>query len=247
MSDSELKARLLKGLDIDYQGILIKNYSIGEIFEDLGLDRYYYLAGLTTANVEDLVVGSDLDKLTVYKLFCNELQFRQHFIEFLNTFTYLKWEYGLMKDFVAYDENKKRFRINEDKFDGLMKLIKKMYSISRGEKKLSDEIDPNLATSPEAREFAEELIEDAKENSKKKNKNGITLMGIINGICSKGIGYTLFNIWDLKVYQVMAQYYGIEQDEIYKYTMTSIYTGVYDTKKNKFNINDIHWAKEVDV
>ena len=72
-------------------------------------------------------------------------------------------------------------------------------------------------------------------------------MGIINGVCSQGIGYTLFNVWDLKIYQLMAQYYGVEQDKNNRYIMESIYHGVWDTKKNKINYNDIHWCKEVNL
>jgi len=247
MSDSELNAKLLKGSDIEYQGIMIRNYSIGEIFEDLGLDKYYSLTGLTNAEVKDLVVGSDLDRLTVYKLFCDELQFRQLFIDFLNTFTYLKWEYVVIKEFVAYDENKKRFRINEDKFNGLMKLIKKMYVVNKGEKKNNLEIDPSLATSKEAKELANFFLEPDDKTDGKKSKDGITLNGVINGLISKGVGYNYFNIWDLKMYQLLSFYYGVRQVEDYQNIMMSVYHGVWDTKKNPINYNSIHWSNEVDI
>ncbi len=251
MSDSELKARLLKGLDIDYQGVVIRNYSIGEIIEDLGLDRYYYLAGLTTVEVKDLVKANnpeDIDKLTVYGLFCNE--FRATFIDFLNTFTYLQWEYVSIKEFVAYEDNdrkKKRYRINLNNFEGLMKLIKKMYVINRGEKKNELDIDPIMATSKEAKALAEFFLEPDEKTDKNDSKSGITLNGVINGLISKGVGYNYSNIWDLKMYQLMSLYYGVIRDEDYQNVITSVYHGVWDTKKNPVNFNNIHWSKEVNI
>lgn len=249
MTEKELKGRLLKGLDVDYQGITIRNYSTGEIFEDLGLDKYEYLISLTILDVKDIFKDNkidNIDNLKMYDVICTSFEFNNWFIEFLNTFTYMEWSFGNFNDFVAYDENKKRFRITKDKFDGLMDIVKRMYVVNRGEKSNNLEIDPNLAVDEETRKFAEEILELQKENKKRKN-GSITMMGIINGICSKPNGYTLLNIWDLTVYQLMAQYYGIEQDENYGYILSSVYSGFYDTKKNKLDINKIHWACEIDV
>ena len=245
MSDIELNGLLLAGEDIEYEGFLVRNYSIGDIFKKIKLNKYYYLTGLTVLTPQDILEGikpEDIDKLKVYDILLSYPHYNQMFIEFLNTFTYLEWKNGEWNDFVAYDDDK-RYRINENRFNGLMQLVKKMYVVNRGEKGKDLEINPNLATSKEAKELAEFFLEpDEKEN---KNKSGITLMGVVNGVCSQGIGYTLFNVWDLKMYQLMAQYYGIEQGKNYGYIMESVYHGVWDTKKNKINYNDIHWCKEV--
>ena len=248
MSDIELNGLLLAGEDVEYEGFLVRNYSIGDIFKKIKLDKYYYLTGLTVLTPQDMLEGikpEDIDKLKVYDILLSYPHYNQMFIEFLNTFTYLEWKNGEWNDFVAYDSDNMRYRINENRFNGLIQLVKKMYVVNRGEKGKDLEINPNLATSKEAKELAEFFLEpDEKDN---KNKSGITLMGIINGVCSQGIGYTLFNVWDLKIYQLMAQYYGVEQDKNNRYIMESIYHGVWDTKKNKINYNDIHWCKEVNL
>lgn len=249
MTDKELKARLLKGLDIDYQGILIRNYSVGEIFEDLGLDKYDYLISLTILDVKDIFKNNkvdNIDNLKMYDIICTSFEFNNWFIEFLNTFTYMEWTYGSFDDFVAYDENKKRFRITKDKFDGLMELIKKMYVINRNNK-VKSKFNPDMAVDEETRKLVEELAEAEKElKSKFKNKS-VTLNGIVTGICSKPNSYNLFNIWNLTIYQLMVQYYGIEQDENYGYVLDSVYHGVFDLKKSGTKLENIHWANEVDV
>lgn len=248
MTEKELKGRLLKGLDIDYQGIIIRNYSTGEIFEDLGLDKYEYLISLTILDVKDIFKDNKIDtidNLKMYDVICTSFEFNNWFIEFLNTFTYMEWSFGNFNDFVAYDENKKRLRITKDKFDGLMDIVRKMYVINRGKKATSTIINPNMAVDEETKKFAEEILELQKQGNK---QNGnITMMGIIEGICSKPNTYNLFNIWDLTVYQLMIQYYGIEQNENYGYILSSVYAGIYDTKKNKLDIGKIHWACEIDI
>lgn len=248
MSDIELNGLLLAGEDVEYEGFLVRNYSIGDIFKKIKLNKYYYLRGLTVLTPQDMLEGikpEDIDKLKVYDILLSYPHYNQMFIEFLNTFTYLEWQNGLMNDFVAYDGDK-RCRINENRFNGLMQLVKKMYVVNRGEKSSNLEIDPNMAVDEETRKFAEEIIEEQKKN-KNKNTKGITLNGIIEGVCSKGIGYNFFNIWDLTVYQLMIQYYGIEQNENYGYIMSAVYAGLYDTKKNKLEVNKFHWANEIDV
>lgn len=246
MINDEIKALLLAGEDIEYENILIRNYSIGEIFKNIKLDKYNYLITLTILDVEDVIKDRMIDDIeNLYDLICTNYEFNIWFKEFLSTFTYLDWEFGKFNDFIA-NKDGKRIRLTEDKFDDLMSLIKTMYSVNRNKNKVNnDELDPYLAIDEEAKKLAEEFAEFEKENNKNKNKNGITLNGIINGICSKGIGYNLFNIWDLTMYQLMAIYNGIEQLNNYEYIMTSIYSGVYDTKKLK--INDIHWCKEIDI
>jgi hypothetical protein len=248
MSNEELKGLLFAGQDVEYQGILIKNYKLDYIFKEMKLDKYYKLMNMVILEVSDIFkdgIDIDLKDIKLFDLFYQIPDLNKDFIEFLNEFTDLKWEKGNFKDFISY-KNGKRIRITEEKFNDIKDIIKKMYAISRSEKKLSDEINPDLAVDEETRKFAEEILEEKKKNNKK-HKGNITMMGVINGICSKNNSYNLFNIWDLTVYQLMFQYYGIEQGENYGYILESIYHGVYDTKKNNFKIEDIHWACEIEI
>ena len=242
MSDIELNGLLLAGEDIEYEGFLVRNYSIGDIFKKIKLNKYYYLTGLTVLTPQDMLEGvkpEDIDKLKVYDILLSYPHYNQMFIEFLNTFTYLEWQNGLMNDFVAYDSNNKRYRINENRFNGLIQLVKKMYVVNRGEN--ADEYDLSWATSEKAREMMKEFAEDKRKQDAKKSK--ITLNGIIAGICSTSNRYDFFNIQDLTMYQLMTIYYTSENYNTYQYIMQSAYVGMYDLSKTK--IEDIHYCREI--
>ena len=240
MSDDELKGLLLIGTDIEYQDILVKNYSLGEIFKNVKLDTYYKLISLSTVEIKDIIQADkvDIGKLKLYDILYDI--YNDWIIEFLNTFTYLKWERGMFRDFVAINDGR-RIRFTEDKFEGFMELFKKMYVVSRGEK--DDKYDLSLATSDKVREMMQEFAEDERKRNAKKSK--ITLNGIIAGICSTSNRYDFFNIQDLTMYQLMTIYYVNENRDNYQYIMQSAYSGIYDLSKTK--IEDIHYCREVNV
>ena len=102
MSIEEIKGALLYGEDIEYEGILIRNYKLKEIFSKrngLGLDKYNYLISLAILEVKDIIKDSkvdDIKDLKLYDIICMDLEFNRWFIEFLNTFTYLEWEFSII-------------------------------------------------------------------------------------------------------------------------------------------------------
>ncbi len=252
MSIEEIKGALLYGEDIEYEGILIRNYKLKEIFSKrngLGLDKYNYLISLAILEVKDILKDSKIDNikdLKMYDIICTDFEFNKWFIEFLNTFTYMKWEFGQFNDFVAYDSDKKRIRLTEKKFDGFMELMRQIYSVSRGNKSKS-KFDPSKAVDEETRKIVEELAEAERQLNSRKKKSNVTLTSIINQLSAKPNPYSLLNIWDLTVYQVMMQYYGTEQNENYDHIINSIYAGVFDLKKSGTSLESIFWANELNV
>lgn len=246
MDENKLKGLLTLGEDIiKYQDIEIKNYSLREIFsKDFGLDKYYYLTWFL--NIDKTIITDkykfDVENKSLYECIWEIPELVYWFLEVLNAFTNYKWAIGDWKDYITYDENNKRHRFYESKFDEFVKLLKKIYCVNGKDIESTMDLNPDLATSEEARKMTEEFAEFNNQN--KKNKGNITMNGIITGVCSKGIGYNFFNIWDLKMYQLMSVYYSIEQNEKYGYIMTSVYHGVWDTKKNPIDSNKIHWAIE---
>ena len=182
----------------------------------------------------------------MYDIICTDFEFNKWFIEFLNTFTYMKWEFGQFNDFITYDSDKKRIRLTENKFDGFMELIKQIYSVSRGNKSKS-KFNPSKAVDEETRKIVEELAEAERKLNSKKKKSNVTLSSIINQLSAKENPYSLLNIWDLTVYQLMMQYYGTEQNENYDHIINSIYAGVFDLKKSGTTLESIFWANELNV
>ena len=254
MSTEEIKGSLLYGEDVEYEGILIRNYKLKEIFSKrngLGLDKYNYLISLAILEVKDILKDSKVDNikdLKMYDIICTDFEFNKWFIEFLNTFTYIKWEFGQFNDFVAYDSDKKRIRLTEKKFDGFMELMRQIYSVSRGNKSKS-KFDPSMAVNKdeETRQILESLAEAERKARSKKKKGNVTLSSIINQLSAKENPYSLLNIWDLTVYQLMMQYYGTEQNENYHYIINSVYAGVFDLKKSGTSLESIFWANELSI
>ena len=184
----------------------------------------------------------------MYDIICTDFEFNKWFIEFLNTFTYIKWEFGQFNDFVAYDSDKKRIRLTEKKFDGFMELMRQIYSVSRGNKSKS-KFYPSMAVNKdeETRQILESLAEAERKARSKKKKGNVTLSSIINQLSAKENPYSLLNIWDLTVYQLMMQYYGTEQNENYHYIINSVYAGVFDLKKSGTSLESIFWANELSI
>jgi len=240
MNENKLKGLLMLDKDIEFNGFYIKNYKLKEIFsENFGLDRYYFLTAFANLEKQELISQY---KLTVngeslYEMIWMTPDTVYWLLDVLNTFTDLEWTIGNFSDFVAYDKNKNRIRFTEKIFEGFISLFKKIYFISKNIQK----IDMNKVIGEEAKKMAKEYLEETANND-----NKITLSSIINGICSKNVGYTYFNILDLTVYKLMMLFYGIEQDEAYKLTMNIISNGLYDSKKNGKNLN-LHWANEIKI
>ena len=242
MSNEELKGLLLIGEDIEYQNITIRNYKLRQILKELKLDKYNYLLGISILDVKDVLKDSkiDIDKLKMYDIICEVPEFTDWFIEFLNVFTNLEWEFGRFRDFVAYNESGKRVRFTEDMYDGFMKIFKKMYCVGKGK---NEKIETKYANDKVKKYFEE--FEEWETNLPKKNDVKITLLSILESLATKHDNLNMITIQSYTVYQLMATYYRTEQIDNYDNLIKSYYTGMLDIEK--INILDSHWAKETDI
>lgn len=244
VNDSQLKAELLLGMDIDVGEITIKNHNIGKIIKEIKLNKYNYLSTLTIIEPKDILenkvnINDELKNISIFELSFIIPDIQRWFIEFLNTFTNCQWiANDRFQLYMALDEKK---TINKDDMDLIFKVFRKMYCIDRGKKK--DSIDPSMAVDEEARQLAEEFAELERENNKK--KKNITLNGIIAGVCSTSHSYSFFNVENLTMYQLMTEFYVNDAHEHYNYIMSSAYVGMYDLSKTK--VEDLHYCNEIDV
>lgn len=243
-NDSQLKAELLLGMDIDVGEITLKNYKLGTIIRDIKLGKYNYLSTLSVAEPKDIFDDKANINDEIYNLSTFELSFivpdvQKWFIEFLNTFTNYKWMTNdRFQLYMALEENK---TLNKDDIDLIFKVFRKMYWIERG--KNQDSIDPSMAVDEETRQIAEEFAELEKEKNRKKKH--ITLNGIIAGVCSTSHNYSFFNVENLTMYQLMTEFYVNNAHEHYNYIMSSAYVGMYDLSKTK--VEDLHYCNEINV
>ena len=99
---------------------MVRNYSIGDMVEVLGYDKYELLINLTVLEVKDIfsnATADDINKLKMYDIFCLIPDYNKLFIEFLNTFTYLEWTFDKVNGFTAND-----IVLDEVKCNGLMEI-----------------------------------------------------------------------------------------------------------------------------
>lgn len=241
--DLDVKARLLMGLDVSTHDITIKNYTIGEIFKDIGLTRYLQMSNIATRKVRDYISPEYLDNfkdISVFEVFCMTEDMNSLFIDFLNFFTGYGWRFvynELFVEFYAKNEYGKNVHVNKENIEDVFEVIKVMYCLDSSKKESErDDIDDNI------RDILRELEEEEnKVNSASKNK--ITLLSIIDGISSKHHSINLLNIWDYKMYQVMHTYYVLNKIDNEDRVVSGIYAGTVD--REKINFEKIYWANEV--
>lgn len=242
-SENRLKGLLIRGEDdIECEDFVIKNYSLEEILsKNFGLDKYYYLTSFSNINKDILVEKYKIENIenkTLYECVFSVTDTKYWLLEVLNTFTNYEWEVGFY-DYLFYDENKVRHRLTENKFNSFIKLFKKIYCVSRDSDTLESDLD--LVNDEETRQRLERIMNFEKENESKKKKSNITLMGIISGLVGKGIGYTYFNIYDLKVYQLINLFYSVNHNEACSQIRSIQANGLWDKDKN-VDTSDINWA-----
>lgn len=244
INDSQLKAELLLGMDIDVGEITLLNHKLGTIIRDIKLDKYNYLSTLSILEPKDMFdnkadISDELKNISTFELSFIVPDVQKWFIEFLNTFTNYKWSAN--DRFQLYMALDKKKTINKDDIDLIFQVFRKMYWIERGKKE--DSIDPNMAVDEETRQLAEEFAELEREKNKKKKH--ITLNGIIAGVCSTSHNYSFFNVENLTMYQLMTEFYVNDAHEHYNYIMSSAYVGMYDLSKTK--VEDLHYCNEINV
>ena len=77
-------------------------------------------------------------------------------------------------------------------------------------------------------------------NNKKKKKDVITLASITSSLIAKGCPFDV--VWNLPIYTVYDIYYRHFKIIEYNNTMTALYNGCIDTKKNPINWEKINWS-----
>lgn len=85
------------------------------------------------------------------------------------------------------------------------------------------------------------LLQTYKDRKKTyKKKSTITLDSIVSALISSG--HNAKDIWDYPIYLIYDQYYRTIQINEYKNTITALYNGCIDTKKNPINWEKINWS-----
>lgn len=237
-----MKARLLKGSRIVVHGITIKNYTLGEIFDDIGLTRYLQMSSLANRKPKDFLTSEFINQVpdfTLFDVLCISSELNEIYLNFLNFFTGYEWEFIANEAFIEFhsiNENGERVYVNKGNFDSLLDVVKATYCLDKSKRESDrDDIDDEM------KELLMEFEEESDKVRKAKGSN-ITIIGIIDGVSNKHPSINLFNIWGYTIYQLMNTYYALSKIDNESRIMSGIYHGTVDSKA--IDLESIHWANE---
>ena len=234
-----IESILLSGQDVVIGDIVVRNHKLYDIFNVIKLEKYQSLISLPIITpmdfkLEDVFDTETIKGMSMYRMTCMFEDIREMFINFLNTFTYHKWEFNdVFNEFVTHINDKERIRLNQQKIDEIFQVVKEMYCIPERKlerKKVDKEID----------EILKEFEEFNKKTKYKEKNKGLTLDSIVLAVSTRHNTYDLFNIWDLTVFELIQTYRQLEKNDHWDNIMQGIYAGTVDSKQ--LDLDKIHWA-----
>lgn len=242
VNELDLKAKLRMGSDIDVCGITIKNYKLGEIFNDIGITKYLQMTGLISRSPSDFIDKKylkEISSVTMFDIFCMSYEMQELFMETMKFFTGYEWRFVANRAFVEFqatNTSDKDVHINKENHEHILNTIKEMYCLSEVKKESErEDIDDRM------KEILAEFEEE--ENKVNKAKGGkITIFSIIDGVSTKHPSINILNIWNLTMFQLMRNFYSLGKNINEDRVMNGIYSGVIDSKK--IDLDKIHWATE---
>lgn len=239
INEKRLKDSLMCGGNyyLEKYDITIINYSLKQIFCNIGediLNHYLKICIIDTSDLKDiqkLKGRNDLDFFVQYE------EMQEIIVGFLNLFTSSEWTFiPMIRQFVTNDENRKT--LTKEFFDDLREVCSEMYCL----KKPKEDVKTKAKT-----KYGEDLLKEFMEEEKKINRfkeASVTLQSIVFSICSRnGSNYNMFNIMDLKMYQLIKIYYHMIQSDSYFYTLASVYNGKMEAK----TLEKMNWANDIDL
>ena len=247
---------LLSGAPAKFAGIEVHAPKLNTIRE-LTFQRYSRLTNLLTISQMDLDLFYDQQKIsddvpTPFEyLHSNCLKEPLFFLELQIAFlTYLEKEVVVGFDCFAIetkDSNgeKKRMELNADNFHQFQALIKSI-NFTQPAPDREFHADKSDAKFVKIFEEARKKLRLAKERERRKQaiQKGSTtnFPDIVSSLCAYGVGYTLFNVWDLTIYQFYDQLYRNRAKETYELNMQLLMEGV---DKSKLDLQ--YWMADITI
>lgn len=253
---------LLAGGAIPFGPLKVYQPTLKEI-NNIGFSEFCRITNLLTISEEELLLFYDKNKITdgetnpLQYLISQSLKSPVFFFEVqLSFFTYTKEEIYLdpkkkcFKFFLPMSkelptkkivEIKDWFYLNDENFPQFQSIIRAInftkeeedHEINSDDKKMVEKF-------KEARKKLK--LAKAKERLKKTSsqENEISFSDMISSICCAGLGYTLFNIWDLTIYQLYNLFKRYQMRENFNIDLQMLLAGA-DSKKVKLQ----PWMKKI--
>lgn len=234
MEDHVLELKLLKGSEINIEGLKIKPHTLHELVDDYGFDNYYNVIGFTVLQKRDVNEYIKLEKevyekTTVFQMLLANGMLAQYLLNFfkfvlrIDEVYYMESFFSIM---VYYSDH--YVVIDKNNIDRILNQIFKAYCITIPKEEKED-FKP-------ANEAARRLMEQIKKNRAKapKKKADFDLSSIISGMAWKCSNVNINDIWNLTLYQLYDGFYRLDIIDNYDKTLSSIYHGMMDASKIDF-------------
>lgn len=219
--------------------VYIHNFSLGYIFDEdaMGYEKYMSLCAITT--YIDKPIPQEWSEIEKQKI-KNDIVFS--YAIFFKTF--------VKCDDVQYIPTENEFRLlfhkdgshialSESDIKQIFVAFREIYCMGNPQDNV-----PWKDAKPRNKED-EEFLAIMREMQMKvdRKKNGeYTIDSIIMGVSAISSTYNLFNIWDLKMWQLMNTHSRMNKKDSIHYTRTGIVAGTIDTKKNNINPSELSWS-----
>ena len=245
--DNYSKLELLSPDPLDFNGLLIYKPTLKEIRE-LGYSQYNRATSILTMSILDIAkfyeqqrIGGDVPSplsFLISSAISNPINFLEVQLAF---FTYLKRPVEISENFISVKDGTKDgdFILDENNFNDFQETLLLI-------NKMDDVEEERVINSPNERlkqKFikARLKLREAKRLQREKDAqkgNGITLPDIISSLCVYGIGYDIFNVWDLTIYQIYEIFEKVQAKDEYEHNYSALLAGA-DSKKIKLK----NWMK----
>ena len=241
------KFELLSTDPLDFYGLKIYKLNLKEI-SAIGFNNYNRYTSLLTMSILDIAkfleeqkIGGEVPSplhFLIDSSLSNDINFLETQLAFL---TYLRKSIEISRETIIIKDGTTEgdFILDENNFNEFQEailMINKMYDVEE-EREINS---PNEALKQKFIKARLKLRE-AKRRQREKDSqkgDGITLPDIVSALCTYGIGYTMFNVWDLTIYQLYEQFERISAKEEYEHNYSALLAGA-DSKKIKLK----NWMK----
>ena len=235
MKDHIFEMKLLKGSEIDVDGIKIKPYTLEELVDVIGLEKYYGYIGFVSIQKKDIneffrLQGEEYEKTSAFQMMLFHELLAKYVVDFLKFVARMDEIYYVPTwRSIAIEYENSRVIIDAKNIDEILNKIFKIYCITPP-KEEKEEFNP-------ANEQARKLMERIRKNRAKapKPKSNVDLTSIISAVAWKSNSLTIETVWKLTLYQLYDAFYRLDIIDNYDKTLTAIYAGTIEVKTAKLD------------
>lgn len=238
--------QLLRGLEVDIEGLKIRPHTLEELIDVVGLEAYYQYIGFVSIQKKDVneffrLQGEEYEKTSVFQMLLFHELLAKCLVDFFEFVTRNEAEifYTPTWKTIVIEHKDGRLVVGHKNIDQILEKIFKAYCI-KASKEEKEEFNP-------ANEQARELMERIRKNRAKapKTKPDVDLSSIISAVAWRSNSMTIESVWKLTMYQLYDAFYRLDIIDTYDKTLTALYAGTMDAKKTK--LNKQLWYRRCDI